>query len=111
MRHYSKAWLGLLQLHPKHLCVSADLPPMPGAVSPAHCRKPCLGTSGAELSTAHKLKSHNWNLGVGTSCLGTWLKLSRAAQTLQLLPFLYTGASGFVCHVLPQAAILAALDC
>lgn len=60
--------------------VSADLPPMPVAAFPVRHREAGLGTSGAELSAAHKLKRHNRNLGVGTSCLGTWLKLSRAAQ-------------------------------
>lgn len=90
---------------------------MPVAALPVRCRELCLGTSGAELGTAHKMKPHNRYLGSGNllpwylvetqqSCPGR-----KSAKTLQLLPFLYMGASRFVCHVLPQAAILAALDC
>lgn len=35
----------------------------------------------------------------------------KSAKTLQLLSVLYMGASGSLCRVLPQAAILVALDC
>lgn len=70
---------------------------MPVAALPVHRREPCLGTSGAELSPAHKAKLYNRNLlpwhlvETQQSCPGR-----KSAKTLQVLPFLQMGASGFV---------------
>lgn len=104
---YSKAHLGL-RAAPALLCSctssihtsGCSVCALPGAV---------LGLLWDRIGTAHR------DLRVRTSCLGFWLEQScpgrKSATTLQPLPSLYMGASRFVCYILPQAAILAALDC
>lgn len=78
VRHYSKVWLGLLAAPAQaFICFYRSSTCGSGCLA---CTWLCLGFSGTELSTAHDVNLHDRNLGVGTSCIGTWLKLSRGAQ-------------------------------
>lgn len=117
-KHYSEAWLGLLAASAQALLCLCG--------SSTYTKRLCFACTGQGAvsghlwgRTEHRPQDQAVQQGPGSGNLLLWYLVEtlqsssgrKSIKTLRLLPFSYRRVSGFLGHVLPQAAILAALDC